>query len=228
MGTPVFAGYSTNANTVTTTVDIPVGSLVVVSVGGFSQTDEDYSTHSVTDGHSNTYTFAVQSTPTSGHVGVSLFYCSNTANDIPSGSTITYTHTGVSCELIVGYVTGYNGGLDVTNQLVQSSSVTSITLSVPTLAQANELVIGTGASDGNFNGLTEGNSYTNVGSFSAGAHWQDWAYLATSTTTPAAYNPSWSSSGSGGFALASFKASGGGGAVDDIAPRSSLVSLIHW
>lgn len=206
--TATLIGTGNNVSGVTTTSDCPIGSLIVVALNDFSQQNTDFSGATISDnatGGSNTYAFAGQSPSQAGVVRSALFYSSNTAHDLPNGGTITGP---VALEVMqAACITTFSGGFDQTAGAVNNTAVTAITVTVPTLAQATEIVVGTATSNANFVGVVEGNGYTRI----ATTLFADFAYLFAASTTPPAYNPNSFSSDKNSGVIATFKATGGGG-----------------
>lgn len=196
-------GGGFNVTTITTTSDCPAGSLIVVNLSFVGGTN-DFSASTVTDSASNSYTFIAQSANPGGTPVTALFYSSNTANDLPNGGTITTNASspnfGAAC------IDSFSGGLDVSNSNATASNVTTLSVTIPTLAQSSEVIIGAMDNLTNMAGISEGNGYTRLG-----GSFFDFAYLLAASTTPPAYSPSWTNTSKAGVVVAAFKATGGGG-----------------
>lgn len=118
IGTPVVtlpATYSTGFG-FTTTADSPAGHLNVVTV--LNENAPGELIPGVTDSAGNVYTLAAQSPSTAGVYGSAIFYSSDTADDLPSGGTITVLGATVavtsgtpstSGEFFVGWGTNSSG-----------------------------------------------------------------------------------------------------------------------
>jgi hypothetical protein len=202
----------------TTTGHAPVGSLIVVLL--FAWTGVNGAATGVTDSAGNTYTLAVQD-PATASIGYpcAIYYCNNSANDLPSGGWIASTNSGATNFSIAAYaIPGANGGLDVAMS-AHNAGATTLSLVSGALASANEILIGLMATTSNFGTVTEPGGFTLLSGFPIGG--QDAAYEIVSSNASVTYNPSWTNSVACAAVLASFKATAsGGGATDDIAPRS--------
>src|SRR5258708_35152671 len=124
IGTPLpinNSGVPTGTGTITTNVDAPIGSLIVVF--WYDNTSAQTPPATLSDSAGNTYSKAVNPTPTASTFTVAIYYSSSTANDLPSGGTITSTGNAAMAAF---KVSGANGGLDRTNTLVNSTGTTSL------------------------------------------------------------------------------------------------------
>jgi len=187
---------------ITTSVDCPIGSL---SVAFLSSNNVDTSPATVSDGHSNTYTKAIQSAATAALYTSAIYYSSNIANDIPSGSTVSESTSGGYFVAATVCIANANSGVDVTNSLAQASAVSSFSLTTGTLAQPTEIVLGGFTPSSGWATYTEATGFTPIltGSATIG---MGVAYKIVSATTSVADNPSGaSSSGTLTAVVASFK-----------------------
>lgn len=196
IGTPVwiagfneFSAGATRPNGITTQVDAPAGSLIIVKVANWTNLTA-FSGTPLTDSAGNTYTLAVQS---SGSNVVGIFYCSNSAHDLPAGSTITFNQSGITnFALTACYVANANGGLDktVTSSVAAPATVNSISLTSGTLTTANQiLLVAWWSTVSGVFPFTEPAGWTSVAPwlpFQAGL---DLAYKTVAATTTQTYNP---------------------------------------
>lgn len=205
IGTPISLGGAENVTSVTTGADCPVGSLIVVLVADYESQASDFSGATVSDSAGNIYDFVAQSTPTTGIPTTTIFACINSASDLPNGGTISCSASRGE-QIHAACVSGANGGKDQTNSVVNSVAGTSLTVAVPTLAQASEIVFGAADNGANMIGVTETGGYTRLQD-TAVRKWVDFAYLKAASTTPASYGPSTFTSGTNSGVVAAFKAS---------------------
>src|SRR5690348_1042780 len=128
IGTPTqlcIVANSVSGAHVATAVDAPSGSLIVVFVAAWSSNNGTVT--AVTDSAGNTYSLAVQhAASASASYPAAIYYCANTANDLPSGGWIAATNSGaVTQGLYACSVSGANAGVDATgNTGSNGSSVT--------------------------------------------------------------------------------------------------------
>lgn len=212
IGTPVqlatFVANNISGNSITTTVDAPAGSLIIVFVSAWAGTNGTATT--VIDSASNTYTLAVQNVATVGQpYPGAIFYCLNSANDLPIGGTVTVSNSGsINQNVGIWKVSGANGGLDAINKTF--SSGTSLSISTGTLTSSSEIVFGGVGTAGSMTGYTIGSGFTELffgftGSMSAAG----FGYQIVSSTTSVTWAPSWTGGGNKFGVLASFKATAG-------------------
>ena len=192
MLTSAAAINSGTATTLTTTVDVPVGSLIVNAVN-VSSPSTNQSISTCTDNApsgSNTYTI-IQHAATVGVLNAALCY-SITVNDLPVGSKFTVTTSGGGQYDFKGGWTssGYPGGLDVSAAVNQATPGTSVAgLSTGTLSNSTDLVIGYAYVGGTGAGYTITpsagfiNLYNNI--------YNSIDYALPGALTSLAYAPSW-------------------------------------
>jgi len=139
IGLTIIGTNSGAANNVTTTNDCPVGAALFMATGA---NDTDTTVASASDGTANSYS-SYQNTATSALYNGAISYSLNLAHDVPSGSTLSATETSGADG---GYVqaavcvTGGNSGLDKSVSVVETSAVSTFTLTTGTLTQANEII----------------------------------------------------------------------------------------
>lgn len=189
IGTPTPITSTTLSSTasgssITTTVDAPVGSLIIVAILSPQSTVTN-----VTDSAGNSYSKAIASTTTTGYSTSSIWYCNNSSIDLPSGGTITVTLSSGNYYAVAAKTSGAIGGLDLTNTTLVNS--TSLSLSTGTLNQSTEVVFGMIS---NFEGSTsfvESANFTTLVTAYDQANLLDLAYDVVSATTSVTYAPSW-------------------------------------
>lgn len=198
----------------TTSADAPAGSLIVV-VCGPNQNSAPKTVSSVQDSKSNSYSAATNSNFASNPniYNIGIFASINTANDLPSGSTITVNLSDSENYWAVAfYVSGCNGGVDAVPTPVEYTTATHTTsISSGTLNVANELIV-TGQTGGPAQpGWTEGAGFTALGASTQNPNDTDAAYQIVSSTSSVTYSTSWSSSNAenASLVMASFKATSG-------------------
>ncbi len=173
--------------TVTTTVDAPKASLIVVAVLAWQTANSAIT--GLTDSAGNTYTQAIQSVATATVFASSIWYCSNTPNDLPIGGTLTATTAGGTYGLFAYVVTGCNGGADKTNTTLKTSGNNkTFSLATGTLTVANELIFGAflpGASTGVITESAGFSSLDNTASFDL------ISYKIANATGTVTWSPSW-------------------------------------
>lgn len=218
IGTPVqllAAANVASAGHNTTGADAPAGSLIVVFIATWNGLDGTVT--AVSDSAGNTYTLAVQ--PAAGasmpYPGA-IYYCSNSANDLPSGGWISATSSGGDNFTIGAWaVSGANGGLDATASTSDNNS--TVSLSTGTLGSASEIVFGGIGTRANLGTLTDPGAFTEL-FFSATSAHQPFAYDIVSSNSSVTYDPSWSNTAAFVAVLASFKATGGAPTVKPLPP----------
>lgn len=207
IGVPI-GGADSNLNapfagTLTTIMEVPVGTFLVVTVGA-GVPDLAWAAGDLVDSVGNVYSLAIQTPATAGVNGTSIWYC-NTTIAMPIGTILTLSPTADSFILFAGAISGVTGSLDRTAQAASSGSVETLSASTGTLTQSNELIVGI------CNALSETGTYAPNGVFllapvygamqSGGSF--DWMY--DTTTTGITYAPSWTPAEPGlSICLASF------------------------
>ena len=159
IGVPYAIGAYGGGNTVfTTNVDVPAGSLIVVCWGQWSGSATILG---ITDSVGNTY--VIGSNSYDGSVTTSIggiAYCSNSANDLPSGSTITLNAPGLNPQLLAIACDGANGALDVSVHNVNYAAG-PVSLSSGALSATPELIIGSvSCNDSGTNPFVAANGFT--------------------------------------------------------------------
>jgi hypothetical protein len=199
IGTPfLLAARANNVTTLTTTRDVPAGSLVVLEIGAFTTPSVSLLPATVTDNAGNTFVFAVEDSVS---YADTLWSCLN-VNHMPVGTVITFSGSqSVSISAVA--VSGANGGLDKTNHTGNGSAVTSTSFSTGALSSNNEIVF-CGINDTNGLGTwTEGAGFTPLGSGSGG---RPPSYQIVNSTAPVTWAPSWTTATDYSAVIASFKA----------------------
>lgn len=182
-----------------TSVDAPAGSLIVVALLNQVQ---NQGVSSLVDSAGNTYTQAESSALSLSYYSTSIWYCSNTLNDLPSGGTFTPTTTGGATVFIQAVaVSGANGGLDQT--ATENVTGTGFSLSTGALASASEIAFGAWNPSNLFGTYTEGAGFTTI---IADNGFIVFSYDIVSTNTAITWAPSWTSSVAASPVLATFKA----------------------
>lgn len=207
IGTPsVVADFPTTAGGIgTTTNDCPAGNLIVV----LPYCDNLNGTvTSITDGAGNIYVKAVQTATQSGQFTSSIWYCTNCLH-LPAGSTIHIIGVPTAIDMTVYFVSGANGGLDLTNSTVINTNVTTLSLTTGTLSQADEIIIcmftpANSPPPGTATGFTQ---YDGAYGF----------YKIVSSTASQTFTPVWTGSAHASAVLATFKATAPSGSVGSIA-----------
>lgn len=217
IGTPASlgSGQSSSSTTVTmtTSADIPAGSLVVVGVS-FNK-GSSIAVSSVSDG-TNSYTLARTSTWNAGPGRVLELWYKQNASAVSSGATITATaNTSSSSNLnmiCAAYVTGVqtSSSLDAVNSTVYSPGTAYASGSTGTLAQANEIAFGLagGYTAASATVVTEGSGFTQIVERQQGSGSQEFIHLArqiVSATTALNYQPSLSVTAYGASIISTFK-----------------------
>jgi len=206
IGTPTKIATTTAATSgvhVATTVDAPVGSLIVVIIAHQSS---NVSISGVTDSAGNTYSQAAQSTQTAAILSSAIFYSSNTPNDLPSGGWIAVATPSGNVAFDAFMVSGANAGLDKTNSTT-SASATSSPLTTGALSSPSEIVFGAiNPANSITAGYTEATGFTTLEGC-GGAQGAS-AYDIVNSAGSVAYNTSWTTARACGMTLASFIASG--------------------
>lgn len=140
LGHTVQSSSTTNVIT-TATNDCPVGSLIVLAA---SYTTIANPLSSVADSGGNSWS-TPQDTITVTGVGIAFAYATNTAFDLPTGGTITATFGGSTTSATAAACiprAAKNNALDARNNSASGTSGTSsITVTSPTLASADENVL---------------------------------------------------------------------------------------
>jgi hypothetical protein len=215
IGTPILIGNQENSpTTITTSVDAPAGSLIVVAVGCWD--NQNSTIISVTDSALNTYDIAVQATAPSVSAPCGIAYCLNSTNDLPSGGTITITQSGLVQAILGAWiVSGANGGLDAAPAgVTPGAGASSVSISTGTLAQANEIVFGFVTTSQSISVLSNPSGFTELWNNTATPpgpidNTMAFSYNIVSSTSTVTYNPSWTSAVNVASVMASFKATAG-------------------
>lgn len=206
IGTPVqiaavsAATNSGSANATTTTVDAPIGSLIVVAgtTGSVNQT-----LTGLTDSAGNTYAI-VQAAAQSLNFGGGLAWVI-TAVDVPIGTSFTATTS--SGQWYIGgawKVSGAQGGIDKALSGATITSVSNISQATGTLASTSQIIFGHACLAVSAT-VTESASFTNLIGAGAGG-FNITGYDIVSVTTSVTYNPSWTPNEAASYAVLSFKA----------------------
>lgn len=206
IGTPVqLTGTSAGTNSgsaaaTTTTVDAPIGSLIVVAgtTGSINCT-----LTGLTDSAGNTYAI-VQASAQSLNFGGGLQWVI-TSVDVPSGSSFTATTSSGQWYLGGSWkVSGAQGGIDKSFSGT-TNNVANISQATGTLASASQIIFGHVALAVSAT-ITESTGFTNL--IGAGASgFNSTGYDIVSATTTVTYNPSWTPNEAAQWALLSFQAS---------------------
>jgi hypothetical protein len=205
-----------SGSAVTTNVDAPIGSLIIVEAVSSGSFDVSVTGCTLSDG--DTLSQAVQSTPTASAVGVAIFYASNTAHDLASGASITCSSPGSAITVAAYKISGANGGLDKVNSAVNATPTTSASIATAAMAVNSELVFPSVITGGCLFGTwTEGSGFTTLTNASGSAFAN--AYEIVSSTTAPTYAPSYSGSCGYSAVIATFEATG------SAAPHHFLMSM---
>ena len=142
IGTPVNIGTAYPETAMgtgfTTTATAPIGSAIFVAVNDISGTGVT----SVTDSAGHTYTRVPSFIDNATIGGIFIYYSLNIGSALPSGGTITVNGPG-GYAAVATSVTNANGGFDVSALHDNTSTSTNApTVSTPTLATTNEIVLG--------------------------------------------------------------------------------------
>jgi hypothetical protein len=187
-----------------TTVDAPIGSLIVIYAAAFNAGDTTMgSTCTLSDG--DTATLAVSYTPVIGVYSSAFYFIANSAHDLPVGGTITCNSGTNQTAIAAWVVTGANGGLDKTNSSAASSG-NSISLASGTLSSASEILFSS-ANIGAAQTITEASGFSTLVTYGSGTTNVDVGFQIVSATTSLTYAPTFSGGGHGGL-LATFQATG--------------------
>jgi hypothetical protein len=199
---------SASGTAISTTVDTPIGSLIVVAVSAWNSLNGTVT--SVTDSAGNSYTAVQRAANASEPYPSAIFYSSNTPNDLPNGGTITATNSGGVTQNVAAYkISGANGGIDVSTSTFVNGN-TTLSLSSGVLAVPNEILIGVTSSRNSLSGFTAGSPFTELLFGVTGV--STFAYDIVSATTSVTYGPSWTNNGAMIGLLVSFKQSVASGA----------------
>jgi len=180
---------------ITTTVDAPAGSLIVVVA--YAWASDDALITGVTDNAGNTYTQAVQPPAAVGVFNAAIFYCQNTPHDLPVGGHITVTMASGTYAADVYVVQNANNGVGPIDFNNTTSDVTGVTLSTGALSEAPAIVFGAL----NFSTSLGTITHPNFTSLSSN---EEVDYLITTTTDAVIYSPSWVTSQQVSSVLATF------------------------
>jgi len=204
------------ANTaITSTVDVPAGSSVVVAANMGSSLNATAS--QLIDSNGNTYILK-QPGATSGNTNAVLGYNTSVAH-IPTGSTWTLSSSATGTWFFRGaYLSCTNGPLDQSVTLNQATATLTVTLSSGTLGSASETAYGYTFPNNPSGVITTGTGFTTL----FGNNANDVAYLIrTGSSGAISYNPSWPNSGVSSNVLLTFYQSYAG-------PGDTVGSWLGW
>ena len=182
-----------NTLVITTGTTAPAGSVIVIAIGS-----DGASVSGVTDSGGNTYT--IYAAETAGGGKRFYFYASYISGALNSGSTITTTFSSSSGirDAAACYVTGApSTGYQASHGTYTTATSTTPTSTTGTLAQANNVVIGTvRAINAGNDTITEDGTFTSLTPATLGGSNPKlfWAYRVTSATTSVTYAPTLPSS----------------------------------
>lgn len=211
IGSVVMSAATRSSATLTTTANIPAGSLVVI--GFHAPFSGAQTVSSVSDG-TNSYSSAVTNAYDGSTQLVSAIYYKENASAVSSGATITITFSGSTIAqptvITAGYVTGTitSSSLDKTNSGTTSAGTAYASGSTGTLTQANEVAFGY---IGEYNAsvtITEGSGFSTLNNprQGGGSNFNaNQAYQIVSATTALNYQPSTSANTYGKALIATFK-----------------------
>jgi hypothetical protein len=221
-------GYTTSGgttNVITTTVDAPPGSLIVVPTG-IAGTTAISSVKDSAGNCANAYT--PNASVQAGSIRLAAYYCNVTGADLPSGGTITSTFVGATGKMVemAFTITGIatSNPVDVSGSSNSSSANTQVTGVTITPTSANSEILiacvwitsaATGDNyleDAGWNSMPTAGSTTNV--------LLHCAWKTVAATTPVTWAPTWTNNRSWTAIFTSFKAAGAG------APSVCTISLL--
>ena len=218
---PSASTVSGAAAAVTSTVDAPAGSTVVVAIDIATVNNQAFV--GVADTPTNSYTL-VQPAAAAGTTNAAIGYSVNTTHDLPIGSQWTVTTGGGNYYIKGAWITCTAGVLDKSVTINQATPGTSASLSSGTLSIANETafgyvyMLGSGSGGGT---LTTGSGFTDLQNDS----YTDVGYLIQSgSTTSITYAPSWTSSSAYSGVLVTFETSAGCSQATTFLARTSGLS----
>lgn len=207
IGTPsVVADFPTTTGGVgVTTNDCPAGNLIVV----LPYCDNLNGTvTSVTDSAGNIYSKAIATTTQAGQFTASIWYAANCLH-LPAGGTVHIIGVPTAIDMTVYFVTGANGGLDLTNSTVINTNVTTLSLATGTLSQADEIIIGLVAPANSPASPTASGFTQYDGAYGF--------YKIVAATTTQTFTPVWTGAAHASAVIATFKATAPTGSVGSIA-----------
>jgi hypothetical protein len=186
-------------NNITTTVNVPAGSAILLSVGPWATASQNgIVTAAPTDSAGNSYLLVVQAPATAGIIYPCAFYLCTNCLHLPAGSTITApANTGTVSETLLAFgITGANGGADPsTNTFGTSSSSGNLGaggISIGPLASSNEIIFGYMGTSGTLGTITYPPGFaeisTDPSSFSM-------SYAIVNSNAAVTFNPTFTVSG---------------------------------
>lgn len=211
---------------ITTTANIPAGSLIVVFAGNEAGGASNVLVSSISDGHSNTYASAKDNGEGNGPSNGAIWY-SVTGNAVPSSSTITVTWAAStsSLEASVCYFTPTGTvTLDKVGAGSSGTSTAGTTGATGTLTQADEVVVALIHADGGAGPTISGTTgtFTNLTARRSGSTSVSTAlfpaYQIVSATTSLTYSGTLSASVNWTGTIVSFKEAG----ATFIAPQATI------
>lgn len=206
IGTPTAISAVTVSGTasgspISTTVDAPIGSLIVVV--GFAGVGATINSMTLSSG--DACSLAVQNSSGSGVESGSIWYCSNTAHDLPSGGTITATTSSGTYGLGAFKISGANGGVDkMANN--SNGAATSNSQAIGAFCGASSIVLAVNVFNLLLTAWTEGSGFTQFSGGNGVAY--DMGYDIVSASTAVTYAPSWTPSAGTVLIMANFAATG--------------------
>lgn len=190
---------------ITTGVDCPAGSLIVIGVARSSATE---TISSIVDTAGNTYTNAQDISGTAVRLGVR--YCPGCLH-LSAGSTITVT---LSDALAIGAISAFyipgmvqnTTALDAAPSGTTGIAATSASaVATGTLAQSAEVIVGTLATAGATSAFAPGTGFTSIGGLSQTGVSINLAYQVVASTSTVSFAPSWTTAANYANDVVSFK-----------------------
>ena len=195
-------GNATGAH-LTTTVDAPIHSTVIVFLFGQNSIGSSFS--SVTLGNSSPCSINA-STGSATLTTIAIATCVNLTSDLPVGSSITVNGSFGSGTWVGSAVAaiGVTGGVDKTATQLNTTAAQTFTFTGPTLSQASELVCAdfSGGVGANFGAITEQFNSLVTTELAVSPYYGAGCTVVSSTAGPI-YNPKWAGVGAGGTPTAS-------------------------
>lgn len=209
IGTPTVIANNTNGaaigsgSSLATTVDAPVGSLIVFVI--FAN-NANASITSVTLSSGDAVTQAVQPTVSPSIMNVAIFYALNTAHDLPISGTITVNTSAGFWRAACYAVSGANGGLDKTNSAVMTTASLAASLATVGLGASSEIAFAGIYVTSTITGWTEGVGFTTQ--VNPNVNRPGVSTDIVSVPTAITWAPSWTGLSTYSAVIATFEASG--------------------
>lgn len=203
--TLIATGSQSSGVAVTTTVDAPIGSLIVVLA------DSKTPTVACTTSGSDALTLAA-GVSGGAPAAVAIYFVANSAHDLPIGSTFTCTTTTGGYDLRAYIVTGALLGVDgaATNS-TGGGGTTTQTATTAALASNREIAFGATSLSSGQTGWVESSGFTTLAGQGSPDDNFDFGYKILTSSAAVTYSTSWGSNTRVSVAVATFKAPNVGG-----------------